>query len=100
MGQGHVDMDPWIREKLRSVLRALAQIVDEFQKLQQEPAEEEVLLRRSIVVGEVYVAIFNGTKLLAHFSDVSWEPSDADLLFYEGSIGYRKILWKYKLSGD
>ncbi len=99
--QGRDDMmRSWCIEKATNVVVLLAYAVSAFNRLPERPMQDESGLptEDSTLIGSVFDAIWDATKLLAYHVGASWSPDDAEAIRKDGIDGYARVAARYGLT--
>jgi hypothetical protein len=99
--QGKDDMmDSWCIEKATNVVVMLAYAVSAINRLPERPMQDESGLptEDSTLIGSVFDAIWDATKLLAYHVGASWSPDDAEAIRKDGINGYARVAARYGLT--
>ena len=99
--QGRDDMmRSWCIEKATNVVLMLAYAVSAFNRLPERPMQDDDGLptEDSALIGSVFDAIWDATKLLAYHVGASWSPDDAEVIRKDGIDGYARVAARYGLT--
>ena len=93
-------MDSWCIEKATNVVVMLAYAVNAINRLPERPMQDDNGLPSddSTLIGSVYGAIWDATKLLAYHVGASWSPDDAEVIRKDGIDGYARVAARYGLT--
>ena len=93
-------MDSWCIEKATNVVVMLAYAVNAINRLPERPMQDDNGLPSddSTLIGSVYGAIWDATKLLAYHVGASWSPDDAEAIRKDGINGYARVAARYGLT--
>ncbi|KPV54561.1 hypothetical protein SE17_03050, partial [Kouleothrix aurantiaca] len=93
-------MRSWCIEKATNVVVMLAYAVSAINRLPERSMQDDDGLptEDSALIGSVFDAIWDATKLLAYHVGASWSPDDAEVIRKDGIDGYARVAARYGLT--